>query len=346
MKEHFRKVSIAPMMDWTDKHFRYFIRLISKYVTLYTEMISDHAVYYNLNHKLKLHSLLDFNEIEHPIIFQVGGYDLNQLKIILPLIEEWGYDGINLNCGCPSEKVQNGKFGAILMNEPKHVAKMIEIIKKYSSLPVSIKHRIGIKSDTIDRTKFEELKEFVKICSDAGNDHFIIHARFAYLDKYNPKQNRQIPPLQYDWVYQIKQDFPHLFIEINGGIRSIEEINEHLNHVDAVMIGRAAYENPFFLKDIDLRFTGEEKNITRKEVFLNFIPYVLEQVDLGTNPHSIIKHTLGLFYGIKNSKIWKNKIMSELMDFKYKSKQMDLKHLEMILKDSLQLFEDTLIYEF
>ncbi|GIX40856.1 MAG: tRNA-dihydrouridine(20/20a) synthase [Leptospiraceae bacterium] len=315
-----RKVSIAPMMDWTDKHFRFLIRLISKYVILYTEMISEHAIYYNRNSLKKLKSLLDYNPCEHPIIFQIGGSNIPIIKECIPIIEEWNYDGININCGCPSERVQDGKFGAILMAEPKLVANITKEIKKITNLPVSIKHRLGIKSNQIDKTNYNDLKEFIEVCyKEGGCEHFIIHARHAYLQKYNPKQNRIIPPLIYEWVYKIKDEFPNLKIEINGGIKTIEEIKKHLEYVDGVMIGRASYENTYFICSIDEFFLNQNSRLTRKEIFKKFIPYVIEQLQEGIYPHSIIPHTFGLFNGIKNSKKWKQYLTEHLLKLKQNS---------------------------
>lgn len=335
-----RRVSIAPMMDYTDKHFRFFLRLISKYVILYTEMISLNAIYYNLKDKNKIHKLMDFHPAEHPIIIQIGGYDISILSHCLEIIQKYEYDGININCGCPSDKVEKGNFGVVLMNEPDHVVKMIKELKK-TLLPISIKHRLGFKSNTIDKTNYEYLKKFISICYDAGCSHFIIHARFAYLEKFNPKQNRQIPPLMYEWVYRIKEEFPELKIELNGGIKSINEILHHLNFVDSVMIGRAAYENPFFLKDIDELFLNQPESLNRKDIFRKFIPYIMEELEKGQDLFSIIKHTFGLFYGIENSKKWKQYIIQECENIKKnKINNIFKEYIKDILESSLNIISD------
>lgn len=343
----FSKVSIAPMMEWTNRHFRYLIRLVSKYVTLYTEMISEFAIFYNRNSLDKLKYLLDYNECEHPLVFQIGGSNATIIKECAPIIEEWKYDGINLNCGCPSERVQKGKFGAILMAEPLTVVKILKEISKITRLPISIKHRLGIKSNQIDKTNYNDLKNFIKICYEEGGcNHFIVHARHAYLEKWNPKQNRSIPPLIYNWVYQIKQEFPYLNIEINGGINTMNQILDHLNYVDGVMIGRAAYENTYFLSSIDEIFLNKKNQKTRKQIFTEFISYVIEQLEQGVYPHSVVCHSYGLFNGIQNSKKWKQFLTENLLPFKnYPIQEIDPKLIYEILFNSLNILPEENLYE-
>jgi tRNA-dihydrouridine synthase A len=342
----YRKVSIAPMMDWTNRHFRYFIRLITKYVNLYTEMISEHAIYYKRNSQKDLKHLLDYDSCEHPLIFQIGGSHIPIIKECVKIVEEWNYDGININCGCPSEKVFENQFGAILMAKPRFIANIVKEIKKVSKLPVSIKHRLGIKSNHLDKTHYEDLKEFIKICyNEGGCEHFIIHARHAYLGKYSPKKNRVVPPLIYEWVYQIKEEFPELMIEINGGIDNIQDILNHLKYVDAVMIGRAAYEDPYFLIDIDEVFLNQKNSLSRKEIFLKFVSYVLDQIDQGIYPHSVVIHTFGLFRGIKNSNKWKQYLTKELTNLKkYPIEKLPKELVYDILTKSLEILPEP-IYE-
>ncbi|MCS7205122.1 MAG: tRNA dihydrouridine(20/20a) synthase DusA [Leptospiraceae bacterium] len=334
-----RKVSIAPMMDWTDRHFRYFIRLISKYVVLYTEMIPENSLVFNEHHPKKLKEILDFHPREKPLIFQIGGSRIEFIKRWIELIEKWGYDGININAGCPSSKVQNANFGVILMNDPHKVGKMIKEIQRHTNLPVSIKHRLGFRSNQIDKTQYEDLKNFIETTSQYGCRHYIIHARFAFLENYSPKQNRSIPPLMYDWVYRVKSEFPKLHIEINGGISSIQEIQRHLEHVDSVMIGRAAYENPYFLKDIDFLFLKEGSQKSKIEIFRSFYSYVIEQLEEGIYPHQVIKHTFGLFYGEKNAKRWKTLLWDNLLMLKKKPiHQIQKQEVIEILENSLSIF--------
>lgn len=344
-----RLISIAPMMDCTDKHFRYFFRIISKYPILYTEMIPETTIFYNRNNTKKLNKLLEFSSIEHPIICQIGGSDVEKIKAILPIIESYGYDGINLNCGCPSEKVQKGKFGAILMLEQKLLFQIIETIKKNTNLPFSIKHRLGIQTNDLI-TDYNFLKEFIKNCYNSGCEHFIIHSRFAILNK-DPKKNRTIPPLMYDWVYKIKEEFPNLIIELNGGVQNIQEIKYHLQYVDKVMVGRAAYYNPYTFIECDQEFFDNIQNHNKKsriEIFRNFYPYLFEQLDKGIYPHKIIPHTFGIFFDLPYSNKWKNYLNQKLLELKrFKPSEINKENLIEILESSLNIFRNEAIkYEF
>lgn len=344
-----RFVSIAPMMDYTDRHFRYFFRLISKYPILYTEMIPESTIFYNKNNIKKLNEFLEFNPIEHPIVCQIGGSDIEKIKEILPIIENYGYDGINLNCGCPSQKVQKGKFGAILMLEQGLLFKVIETIKKNTNLPFSIKHRLGIQTNHLT-TDYNFLKEFIKNCYNSGCEHFIIHSRFAILNK-DPKKNRIIPPLMYEWVYKIKQEFPNLTIELNGGIQNIKEIKFHLQFVDKVMIGRAAYYDPYSFIDCDQEFFNSQNNNkkSRIEIFRNFYPYILEQIDKGIYPHKIIPHTFGIFFDLPYSNKWKDYLNEKLLELKkFKPSEISKENLIEILEKSLNFFRnrEAMEYEF
>ena len=236
------KASIAPMMQYTDMHDRYLLRLISKKVFLYTEMVTTGAILYG-----KCFHQLEFNKEEHPVAIQLGGSDVDDLVKSAKIAEDYGYDEINLNVGCPSDRVQKGRFGACLMLEPEHVAECLNAMQTNVKVPVTIKCRLGVDH----HEDYEFLYNFVNIVQDAGIKHFIIHARNGILKGLSPRQNRHIPPLKYDYVYQLKKDFPNLNITINGGIKNIDECKDHLKYVDGVMIGRAAYENPFLIKDID-----------------------------------------------------------------------------------------------
>jgi len=291
-----RKVSVAPMMDCTDRHERYFLRLISKNVLLYTEMIVSEAIDRGDTKKL-----LSFNINEKPVALQVGGSSPKLLGNAARLGEEFGYDEINLNLGCPSKKVQKNKFGACLMQEPDLVAKCIEAMAKSTKLPVTIKTRIGYN----DVENFEFLKSFIQTTKDAGSKKFIIHARKALLKKLTPKENLNIPPLKYDFVYKLKDYFKNDEIIINGGVKTTEEIKKHLTKVDGVMIGRAIYHSPYFLADIEKEIFKNENVPTRTEVMENLIPYIQEQTSKGVQLNHIMRHTVGLFHGQNGSKTWK-----------------------------------------
>ena len=260
------KASIAPMMQYTDMHDRYLLRLISKKVFLYTEMVTTGAILYG-----KCFHQLEFNKEEHPVAIQLGGSDVDDLVKSAKIAEDYGYDEINLNVGCPSDRVQKGRFGACLMLEPEHVAECLNAMQTNVKVPVTIKCRLGVDH----HEDYEFLYNFVNIVQDAGVKHFIIHARNGILKGLSPRQNRHIPPLKYDYVYQLKKDFPNLNITINGGIKTIDECKDHLKYVDGVMIGRAAYENPFLIKDIDTELYGIESNINSKKSILNqYLDYV------------------------------------------------------------------------
>ena len=298
-----RKVSVAPMMDCTDRHERYFLRLISKNTLLYTEMIVDEAI--NRGDKKKL---LEFNINEKPVALQIGGSSPKLLAEASKIGEEFGYDEINLNLGCPSKKVEKNKFGACLMKEPNLVADCLSKMQASTKLPVTIKTRIGY--DNVE--DYENFHNFISVLKSTGIKTFIIHARKAMLGKFTPKQNLNIPPLKYDYVYNLKTDFPNEEIIINGGITSIEEINDHLKKTDGVMIGRAAYHTPYLLADIEKEIFKNEIIPSRQEVIENLIPYVKEELKKGTRLNQIMRHTLGLFHGQSGASYWK-RYLSENM---------------------------------
>ena len=298
-----RKVSVAPMMDCTDRHERYFLRLISKNILLYTEMIVDEAI--SRGDKKKL---LEFNVNEKPVALQIGGSSPKLLAEATKIGEDFGYDEINLNLGCPSRKVEKNKFGACLMKEPNLVADCLSKMQAVTNLPVTIKTRIGY--DNVE--DYENFYKFISILKLTGIKTFIIHARKAMLGKFTPKQNLNIPPLKYDYVYNLKKDFPNEEIIINGGISSTEEISTHLNKVDGVMIGRAAYHTPYLLADIEREIFKNENIPSRQEVIENLIPYVKDELKKGTRLNQIMRHTLGLFHGQTGSSHWK-RYLSENM---------------------------------
>ena len=298
-----RKVSIAPMMDCTDRHERYFLRLISKNVLLYTEMIVDEAI--NRGDKKKL---LQFNINEKPVALQLGGSSPKLLAEASKIGEDFGYDEINLNLGCPSKKVEKNKFGACLMKEPNLVADCLSKMQSSTNLPVTIKTRIGY--DNVE--DYENFYNFISTLKSTGIKTFIIHARKAMLGKFTPKQNLNIPPLKYDYVYKLKKDFPDEEIIINGGITAIDEIKTHLNKTDGVMIGRAAYHTPYFLAEIENEIFDNRNILSREEVIENLIPYIKDETKKGTRLNQIMRHTLGLFHGQTGSSYWK-RYLSENM---------------------------------
>ena len=291
-----RKVCVAPMMDCTDRHERFFLRLISKNVLLYTEMIVSEAI--SRGDKKKL---LAFNLNEKPLALQIGGSSAKLLAEAAKIGEDFGYDEINLNLGCPSRKVQKNKFGACLMKEPNLVADCLTEMMASCSIPVTIKTRIGYD----DVEDYESLKNFIQILKKTGVKTFVIHARKAMLGKFTPKQNLNIPPLKYDIVYRLKKEFPDEEIIINGGINSIYQIKNHLEKVDGVMIGRTAYHSPYFLAEIEKEIFNNHNILSRTEVIERMFPYIKEEASKGTRLNQIMRHTIGLFHGQKGSADWK-----------------------------------------
>ena len=291
-------VSIAPMMKRTDRHFRYFMRGISKHALLYTEMVTTGALIHGPRERL-----LRYHADEHPISLQLGGDDPDELRLCARMAEDAGYDEVNLNVGCPSDRVQNGQFGACLMKRPERVAEAVVAMKAEVKIPVTVKHRIGV--DDLDQ--YEDMLNFVDIVSQAKADRFSVHARKAWLQGLNPKENREIPPLRYDEVYELKRVRPDLEIEINGGIKTIESMASHLGHVDAVMIGRAVYENPWLFHDVDTLWYGAESApcLTRLDAVERMIPYIEEHVRAGGSVFHVLRHMLGLFAGQRRGKWWR-----------------------------------------
>ncbi|MEW5972209.1 MAG: tRNA dihydrouridine(20/20a) synthase DusA [Pseudomonadota bacterium] len=284
-----RRLATAPMLDWTDRHARFFFRLLSRETLLYTEMVTTGAI---LHGDAERH--LAFSPLEHPVALQLGGSDPRDLAESSRIGAEFGYDEINLNVGCPSDRVQSGRFGACLMAEPGLVAECVAAMREAVTVPVTVKSRIGIDH----QEGYEPLAGFVEQVAAAGCEVFIVHARKAWLAGLSPKENRDIPPLRYEMVHRLKQDFPHLTIMINGGIRSLDEAQAQLAHVDGVMIGRAAYENPFLLREADRRLYGSEQSDPLPEAVMRaWMDYVQAEWDKGTPLHAMTRHILGAFHG-------------------------------------------------
>lgn len=288
------RISVAPMMDWTTKDYRFFARLFNPNVVLYTEMVTTGAIIYG---GAKRH--LDFNQQEQPIVLQLGGSNPQELATCTKMAEDWGYNEVNLNVGCPSDRVQNNKIGACLMAEPNLVAECIHSMQKTVSIPVTVKHRIGID----DMQSYEEMLHFVDTVAATGCTHFIVHARIAILQGLSPKENREVPPLRYEDVYLLKQERPHLTIEINGGIKTFDETQQHLQHVDGVMIGREAYHNPYLLAELGQLWNLEAPN--RFDIMQQMMPYIHQRVAEGAPLSIITRHILGLFQNLPGARKWR-----------------------------------------
>ncbi|MGY8858663.1 MAG: tRNA dihydrouridine(20/20a) synthase DusA [Pseudomonadales bacterium] len=288
------RFSIAPMMDWSDHNCRYFWRLLTKQALLYTEMVTTGALIHG-DRKRFLH----FNREEHPVALQLGGSDPKDLARCARWAQEWGYDEVNINCGCPSDRVQSGMFGACLMGKPNLVADCVKAMMDSCDIPVTVKHRIGI--DHME--SYEQLLAFIEPVAAAGCSVFIVHARKAWLQGLSPKENREIPPLNYPWVYQLKKDFPHLTIVVNGGIQTIEECQTHLDHVDGVMLGREAYQNPWMLAQVDEALFGMDSPLkSRDDVIAELLPFAEQHLAQGGQLNHITRHILGLYQGIPGAR--------------------------------------------
>ncbi len=299
MKTSPRKICIAPMLDWTDRHYRYMMRLITKRTMLYTEMITSNAIIHG-----NADYLLNYSDIEHPVTLQLGGCVPKDFITCGKIAQNLGYDEININVGCPSEGVKKGNFGLSLMAEPELVDDCVKAMKDSLGIPVSVKCRIGYDNND----SYDELYKFVEHQENAGADYLCIHARKGWLSGLSPKENRTIPELSYDTVYQIKKDFPNIEIGINGGIKTIEDTHLHLNHVDSVMIGREAYHNPMIFNAVDSDFYNEQPvDKTPLEVAYKMAEYIKNQLenDSGLKLNNITKHTLNLFHGLPNAKVFR-----------------------------------------
>ena len=313
--KNIHKLSIAPMMDCTDKHFRVIMRKISSKALLYTEMIVAQSLVYTNRRE----NFLDYNKEEHPISIQFGGDDPEILKETAQMAEEWGYDEINFNVGCPSPRVSSGNFGASLMKDHKKVAQCIESLRNNCNLPVTIKHRIGVDNDD----SFINLNNFVRCIADAGANRFTIHARKAILKGLNPKQNRTIPPLRYDLVKKLKKLNPELLIEINGGLTSINESLRALKDFDGVMIGRSAYKHPLRWSAIDQKVYGTNtKPKSASDIIFSLIPYLEDHLKNGGKSWDICKHLINLVEGVPKAKIWRNQISNKSL-----AKELDSEYL-------------------
>ncbi len=296
-----RRFCVAPMLDWTDRHERYLLRLISKRAVLYTEMVTTGALIHGDPHRY-----LQYNREEHPLALQLGGSTPKDMASCAKLAEDYAYDEVNINVGCPSDRVQNGAFGACLMAEAELVAENVAAMREAVDIPVTVKNRIAID----DMPEYETLYHFLQTVSEAGGKTFIIHARKAWLKGLSPKQNRDVPPLNYQLVYQMKQEFPHLEIILNGGIKTLAECEQHLAKVDGVMLGREVYHNPFILREVDKKIYGDDtqKQQTELEVLQLYMQYMQKELAKGVYLKHLSRHLLGFFNGQPGAKAWRRYI--------------------------------------
>lgn len=291
-----RRLSIAPMLDWTDRHCRYFHRQLSEHILLYTEMVTTGAILFGKGDYLK------FNELELPVAVQLGGSDPVDLAKAAKIAADRGYAEINLNVGCPSDRVQKGRFGACLMAEPDLVAECVDAMRQVVDVPVTVKHRIGID----EHESYEFMTDFVGKVNEAGCDVFIVHARKAWLSGLSPKENREIPPLDYERVYRLKRDFAQCHISINGGVMTMAEAKTHLDQVDGVMMGRAAYQNPYLLAEADSLIFGTTEEVkSRADIIESMYPYIEQQLAEGARLNNIIRHMLGLYQAVPGARAWR-----------------------------------------
>lgn len=295
------------MLDYSDKHCRYFYRLLSKEAVLWSEMITTKAILFGDKNRL-----LDFEDESNKTVLQLGGGDAIEMKECAKIAKSFGYSELNINVGCPSNRVQKGSFGACLMKTPKVVAQCVDVILQNVDIKVSIKHRIGVD----DMEDYGKLCEFININHQAGCNDFVVHARKAWLNGLSPKQNRTIPPLNYNWVYDIKRDFPNLNITINGGIKTIDECTKHLQKVDGVMIGREVYHNPFILSQVDNQIYHKNNTTQRIEVLQLYLNYIKKNMQIGVPVRSMIRHALGLYHAQPNSKKFKQMLSGKEVKIK------------------------------
>lgn len=289
------------MLDWTDKHCRYFHRLLSQHAVLYTEMVTTGAILHGSG------DYLDFNAEEHPVVLQLGGSDATDMAACAKIAQQRGYDAVNINVGCPSDRVQNGMFGACLMAQPALVAKCVHAMQQAVQIPVTVKTRIGID----DSDDYQFLQDFVSAVADAGCRQLIVHARKAWLKGLSPKENREVPPLNYERVYQLKRDFPQLDISINGGVKTLSQAKAQLQYLDGVMVGREAYSNPMLLAEVDSFIYGQHNGtISPFEVVQAMLPYIERQMSQGARFWHIARHMLGLFQGMPGARQWR-RLLSE-----------------------------------
>ncbi|NCO03097.1 MAG: tRNA dihydrouridine(20/20a) synthase DusA [Alphaproteobacteria bacterium] len=304
MNKTIKHISVAPMMDWTDRHCRYFHRLIAPSILLYTEMITTQALKFGDQQRF-----LRYSDAEHPVALQLGGSDPADLALSAKMGADVGFDEINLNCGCPSDRVQSGSFGACLMKEPELVRDCIAAMREVVDIPVTVKCRIGID----DSEDYTFLEDFIGTVADGGCKTFIIHARKAWLKGLSPKENREIPPLQFDIVERIKDAFPNLTFPVNGGIKTLEDARQKYDLFDGVMIGREAYQNPWFLRTLEEEFFGTENLLTREQVVEAMIPYIIDQrIRYDTPMKSITRHMTGLFQGMPGARNWRQILSTQV----------------------------------
>ncbi len=295
-----RRFSVAPMMDWTTSHFRYLARQLSRHALLYTEMVTTGALIHGDTARFMRH-----DPAEYPLALQLGGSDAGELAQCAKLAEQYGFDEVNLNVGCPSDRVQNNMIGACLMGHPDKVAEGVRAMIEATDLPVTVKHRIGIDG----RESWDDLCEFIEKVAAAGCKTFIVHARIAILEGLSPKENREVPPLKYDWVYALKQKYPHLEIIINGGIKTFDECHEHIQHTDGVMLGREAYNNPWLLASVDSEFFGApEATFTRHDALRAMYPFIESELARGVYLTHMSRHLLGLFHGVPGGRQFRRHI--------------------------------------
>jgi len=287
-------------MEYTDRHDRFFLRLISKHTWLYTEMLTTNTLIHG-----DAERFLQYNNSEHPLALQLGGSDPKDLAVCSKMANDFGYDEINLNVGCPSDRVKSGRFGASLMADPQLVARCVEAMQNHSSVPVTVKCRLGID----DQDEYGDLKNFIQTVAKGGCQIFIIHARKAWLQGLSPKENRDVPPLNYELVYRIKREFPELEIIINGGLKTLEDAKTQLDYLDGAMIGREAYHNPYILVQADQLIYGDQyETPSRKKILEQYLPYVEQQLTKGVNLTQMSRHLLGLFQGLPGAKAWRRHI--------------------------------------
>ena len=329
------RFSVAPMLDWTDRHCRYFLRLLSNRAVLYTEMVTTGAIIYGKGDYLR------FSDAEQPVVLQLGGSKPEDMARCAGIAQERGFNEININVGCPSDRVKNGSFGACLMSTPQVVANCVNAMRKEVDIPITVKCRIGI--DDMDDDK--GLTDFVLPIHEAGCDHFIVHARKAWLQGLSPKQNRDVPPLNYERVYRLKQDNPQLYISINGGITSLIDAKTHLQHVDGVMMGREVYSNPFMLTGVDHELFGDVQrpSLNRGNVVHAMTQYIQEQVDCGERVWHVARHMLGLFQSQVGGKIWR-RYLSQNGTAKHNNPQLLIEAYEQVLAAQIKAEKDALIF--
>lgn len=300
------RFAVAPMLDWTDRHCRYFLRLLSRRATLYSEMVTTGAL---IHGDAQRH--LAFNDTEHPLVLQLGGSVPQEMAQCARMAQDWGYDEVNINVGCPSDRVQNNMIGACLMAHPERVAECVDAMRQAVDIPVTVKHRIGING----RDSYQALVDFVGMVAEAGCEHFIVHARIAILEGLSPKENRHVPPLRYEVVQQLKQEYPHLQMTLNGGIKTLDECEKHLHTFEGVMLGREVYSNPWLLSEVDQRLYQDSSSLaptSRTEIMLKLRAYIEQQVAQGVKVTHITRHILGIAQGFPGARRFRQLLSADI----------------------------------